>query len=111
MGIAAYNRGSRVITRQIEADLTPFEECPGAAAIRERLDSIAPGKVRLFQSTVARPAPGLSGGWLLMNRKDRGYGEYALPFPTLDAIRQAFAIILGAYGKDEHGPYWNILVV
>lgn len=109
MGIASYRRGNKVISRQLDELNVPFEEAPGAAAIRARIDAIEPGAERLFQSTVARPAVGPSGGWLLMNRQDRGYGEYAFPYPSLDAIRRAYAIVLGCAGRDEHGFYWEIL--
>ena len=74
MGIAAYRRGSTVISRQL--DNTPFEEHPGAAYVRERIDAIPAGDVRFFGSTIARPEPGPSGGWWLMHKKERGYGEY-----------------------------------
>ena len=111
MGIAAYDRASKTITRQIEADLARFEEHPGAAAIRERIETITPGATRLFMSTVARPDPGPSGGWLLMNRPDRGYGESARSFQSLDEIRRTYQITLGAYGQDKHSHYWEVLAV
>ncbi len=111
MGIAAYNRGSQAITNQIKADLAPFEEHPGAAAIRERIDQITPGATRLFMSTVARPDPGPGGGWLLMNHPDRGYGESARSFHSLDEIRRSFQVTLGAYGQDKHSYFWEVLAV
>lgn len=111
MGIAAYRRGSAVITRQIEADYALAEEYPGAAHIRARLDATPAGDVLLFQDTVARPNTGPEGGWLLMNRQKGGYGEYGVPFPTLDAIRRKFAVVFGAFGRDRHSSYWEILCV
>lgn len=70
---------------------------------------------RIFQATVAREAlPG--GGWWLMNRKDRGFGEscYGLPgglkpFPTLAALLEGWDVRLGAAGVDKHGVFVEVI--
>lgn len=61
-------------------------------------------RVKLFQSTVVRRIKGEPGVYL-MNRQRRGWGEYAIPFRSVDEIELFYAVSVGAWDRDEHGEF------
>jgi site-specific DNA-methyltransferase (adenine-specific) len=66
-------------------------------------------RVRLFCSTVLRRADG-NGHLYLMNRKARGFGEYAIPVKNEDELRAFYHVTVGEWSRDEHGefaPVWT----
>jgi hypothetical protein len=68
---------------------------------------VTDSRIKLFRPTVARPDT-KPGSWLLMNRPDKGYSELAYPFPSLEAIVERYAVVLGERGEDKHGPFVRV---
>jgi hypothetical protein len=46
------------------------------------------------------------GRYWLLNRRDRGWGEWGYWYRSLDEIHAAWAVEIGPLAEDEHGPYW-----
>jgi site-specific DNA-methyltransferase (adenine-specific) len=45
------------------------------------------------------------GRWWLLNRRDRGFGEFGYSFASLEELLAAYAVTPGAEAQDEHGTY------
>ena len=104
MGIAAYNRGSRNITRQIDAAR------PSAAALLyDELSAISASVATItgFCPTVVRQGPG-PGEWSIMSRKDRGWGEYSYTFNSLRALFRVWRLVVTGDGRDQHSWYIEV---
>lgn len=61
----------------------------------------------LFASTVVRWDPHRKE-WVLMNRKDRGWGEYGYPFKTLWKLVERFRLVIVGEGRDAYGEYLSV---
>lgn len=46
----------------------------------------------------------------MMNRPDRGWGEFAVPFESEDDVRVRYAVLIGEWTEDEHGPMAPVTV-
>lgn len=95
MGIAAYNRSTAALRRQLDAERPSSEEL----IIRD-LNAHPKGSTRLFQATVIRPDA--QGRWWLMNRPDADWAEYGRPYRSLWEIAGLYAIRFVGFGHDEH---------
>lgn len=82
MGYAAYQRGS------LSKDLTSI--------------SMDVGTKTIFQETVVRR---LGTDWLVMNRKDNGFGEYGVTYPSLLAVARAYRVTWEGFFEDQHSVY------
>ncbi len=60
---------------------------------------------RLLAATVAR-YDGLV--WWLMNRPDKGFSEYGIPYSNLTDIPARWAILFGDVGQDQHGRFVRV---
>ena len=100
MGAAAYNRGTALIRRQIDATQTS-----GDATLLRDLTKHSANKatVRIFEPTVVR-FDGRGNAWL-MHRARRGWGEYGVPFRTLWAIAGEYRLAFVGIGRDEHSQF------
>ncbi len=95
MGIAAYNRGTAALSREIDQRLPTMDE----NKLHDLTDmSKQRGTINLFQPTVIRRAE--TGGWILMNRAEGGWSEHGIPFPTLWAIAKNYRLRFVGYGRD-----------
>lgn len=47
-----------------------------------------------------------TGAWWLCNHRAKGLSSYVYEYPTLAALRAAWAVELGAAGIDGAGVYW-----
>ena len=74
---------------QVEA-----EPVPGAAVPF----SYEPGCVRVDAA----------GRWFLCNKRATGWSSFAHEYPSLDALRAAWAVDLGVPGVDDAGVYWTL---
>lgn len=95
MGAAAYNRGSAVISRQIDAEARPVE-----FEIMERLNALPkfPDAGTPFGAT--RIIPGNGGFWHQDREKgDRGFGFW---YPTLHELTRRWRVTIVAF---EHGAW------
>jgi hypothetical protein len=66
-------------------------------------------KPTLFGPGVARPLP--SGRVGLMNHQSKGYASSCYDYPTFEALLGDWNVRLGRFGKDEHGPFVELLPV
>lgn len=48
------------------------------------------------------------GRWYLCNKRETGWSSYSFQFPTLDALRAAWAVELGTPAADAAGVYWTL---
>ena len=47
-----------------------------------------------------------TGAWWLCNHRAKGLSSFVYEYPTLAALRAAWAVELGAPGVDSAGAYW-----
>lgn len=107
MGIAAYNRGSACISRQLDAE---YPRPSAESEIRDRLNAIPkdPDATNLFQGGVVRRDRNRKD-WCLMNQKEKGWSSYCIPFASLSDIARRFNIFFIGCGQDEHSFYWEFI--
>jgi len=103
MGIAAYNRGSAVIRRQIQAD---YDKGRDADLFFELTDlSAQVGQVEFgAESGIRFDSKGRP--WL-MNRLRDGWGEYGIVYPSrgLRAIAKKWRLWFVGWSRDAHGEF------
>jgi len=97
MGAAAYNRGSRAISAQLDRELPDhtrllFRDLAEVAAAHA--DAIP------FMAGVVRFGP-RAGEVSIMDRPDRGWGEYAYTYPTLWALVRRWRVAFVGMGRDD----------
>jgi hypothetical protein len=100
MGIAAYNRGSRVLRMALDAE-QPSHETLTFRDLSER--SAKNNGRRLLAATVIRWDN--HGSPWLMNRPDRGWAEFGMPYPSLWTIAKTWRVIFVGTGHDAHGRF------
>ena len=101
MGIAAYNRGSEVVSRQIAENLPDHNSVVVAS-----LNALPRGEMTLFCETVIRLLPG--GGWALMNREEGGFASSAREYKTLRQLFASWKAFVVGYGCDEHSFFYRV---
>lgn len=103
MGAAAYNRGSAVIARQFDA------EAPAALMVLMRdlteVSAASDGTV-VFAPTVVRLDE--RGGCWVMNRQDKGWGEFGYPYASVWAAAKAWRLAFVGYDRDEHSAFFRV---
>lgn len=107
MGAAAYNRGSRALRDRIDREQS-------SAAMRY-LRTLTEHSIRhagavLLGPTVIRFGPG-AGEASVMNRADRGWGEYAYTYPSIWKAAAAFRVAFVGMGRDEASAYFEVVPV
>ena len=103
MGIAAYNRGSRVLRMRLDA-AQPSHETLTYRDLSER--SMAGAGRKLFQATVIRcDEHGLP--WL-MNRAGKGWAEFGMPYASLWSIAKEWRLVFIGSGHDDHGRFIGV---
>ena len=95
MGIAAYNRGTRAISNQIDAKQRPVE-----FEIMDRLNGYPKGERKLLYPTVIRVTAG--GQWWLMNRPDRGWAENGIVYASARELFADWSITITGVSRDQH---------
>jgi hypothetical protein len=100
MGIAAYNRGTEVFSRQIYANLPDHND----VAIRD-LNTMPRGTNEVFGKTVVRR---LGSRWILMNRKEGGFSSRGYEYRTLGDLFAAWNVYVVGYGNDAHSFYYEV---
>lgn len=99
MGIAAYNRGSAVLRREIDGRMPDLN-----MEVLRRLNTYPRGTSRLFQKTVVRS---LNGRWILMNRKESGFASFGYEYASLAALFAEWNVFVTGCGTDAHSFfYW-----
>lgn len=104
MGAAAYNRGSKAISEQIDrerpsAELTILRDLTEFSAAH---DGIVP-----FADTVVRFGPA-EGEVSLMNRQRGGWGQRGVSYDSLWALAKHWRLVFLDFGQDEHGRYVRV---
>ena len=104
MGVAAWNRGSDAVTRSIRNSHDPHSHLSAfdrsLAILLGDLNKAPVGSTDLFEDTVARYDEDRETWWL-MNRPDKGWGEYGVPM-SLREIRKTYNVHFGEFGRDEY---------
>lgn len=107
MGAAAYNRGSRLISEQIDREQTSLD-------MRLLSDlsahSAAHHGARPFESTVVRFGP-KPGEFSVMNRQRGGWGERAYVYPSLWHVARDWRVAFVEIGRDEHSDFIRVAPV
>lgn len=101
MGIAAYNRGTAVICRQIDAE----QQSHWARVLSDLNDSVT-GTERLFAPAVARF--GSDGHVYLMNKPQDGWASFGYQYRSLREIGREWAVQFTGWGQDAHSLYVNV---
>ena len=104
MGIAAYNRGTAAIRRDIDRTQRP--------ALFALLDSLTEYSRRhataeFLSPTVVRLDE--RGHAWLMNRKDRGWAEYGVCYKSVWALARHWKLIFVSIGNDTHSRYYEVI--
>ena len=103
MGIAAYNRGTRVLRMRLDAD-QPTHETLTFRDLSER--SLAGTGRKLFQATVIRWDN--HGSPWLMNRAARGWADFGMPYHSLWSSAKEWRVVFIGTGHDEHGRFVGV---
>ena len=100
MGVAAYNRGTMKIARDLQCDRRHEFE------IMERLDSYPKGERWLVCRTVIRISE--RGKWWLMNREDRGWGECGIRYDSAKELFADWNIVVVGCRRDKHSFLYDV---
>ena len=101
MGVAAYNRGSKLMSSLIDAG-SPSHEAMLFTDLSEHSARLATRRV--FCPTVVRFGP-LPGEVSLMNRKANGWASSCFSYKSLWTLFREWRLVVIGTGKDEHGSY------
>lgn len=105
MGAAAYRRGSRCISAQIDRERPDwrqvrFQDLADFSARHGRLVPFEPGVIRFG------PLPGEVS---LMNRQDRGWGESCYTYRGLWRLARVWRVVIVGEGADQHGKFLRFM--
>lgn len=90
---------SGVAAKELDMPWDGIEQDPATAKVAaERLRQ----RCRLLDNTVVRRRPGDSSVYL-MNRRKKGWAEYAIPYRSCDEIAVFYDVTIGPWETDEHG--------
>lgn len=95
MGIAAYNRGTKLMRDQITANLPDHHD-----NLFRDINECRTGTTKLFQDTVIRIDE--RGKFWLMDRPEEGWASYAKPYDSLHQIVSEYAVHLVGLSRDAH---------
>jgi len=103
MGVAAYNRGSKVISDRLDAEQRPavFVILESLTTYSQRCDGM-----RILAPTVARF--GDAGVVWLMHRQEGGWREFGYPHRSLWALARTWRLAFVEFGRDEHGRFVRV---
>lgn len=105
MGAAAYNRGSRAISAQIDRDLVSSHNM---RVLRGWTDYSAAHAGRVgFAETVVRFHP--DGTVVLMNRQAGGWGAYGYTYRSMWALARQWRLAFVGLGEDEHSRFVRVV--
>lgn len=107
MGIAAYNRGSECLRRQIEAERVP-DAIRNKLEIIERINSYPKGKSRPFAPVLIQPEKRRRVWWLMQDTPDR-FSRFAYCYPSLRELMAAWNITIIGTGADGCGFYYRAI--
>lgn len=95
MGVAAYNRGSRLISRQLEIQVD------NQRAIIDRLNAITPrdGAPAPFQAGVIRFDESTKTWWI-MNNESKGWASFGFAAKRLDKFFANYRLYATGFGRD-----------
>lgn len=102
MGIAAYNRGTAALRRDISAQLPDHN-----SVVVRSINALPRGTAVLFQPTVIRLLP-TGRTWCLMNRKDRGFASSCFEYGTLRELFAKWDCYVTGFGRDEHSFFYEV---
>lgn len=95
MGIAAYNRGTKLMRDQLAAELPGHHE-----NLFADINAGRTGTSHLFQDTVIRIDS--HGKFWLMDRPEEGWASYGKPYDSLRDIVSNYAVHLVGLSRDAH---------
>jgi hypothetical protein len=103
MGIAAYNRGTAALRREIDARFPALESL--------HLDDLtavsrASATVDVFQATVIRRDD--RGWWWIMNNPDHGWASYGYRYKILWKIARKFRLRFVGFGADSESAFIGV---
>ncbi len=99
MGIAAYNRGTRLLRRQID------EQFDHDVDVVNRLNSLPRGEATILQATVVRSD---KGRWWIMDNEVEGWGAFGYPFDSLSALFARFNVYITGCGQDATSFFYRV---
>lgn len=105
MGVAAYNRGSAVVSRQIFGTDEDRRNNHNAEVIA-MLNARPKGTRRPFQATVARIDK--DGKVWLMNQPEKGWESFGYRYDGINAILADWCVNVTGIGRDKHSEFYAI---
>jgi hypothetical protein len=85
------------------------EHWRGGAGIFGAAPDRPANRTRPLCATVVRPLPTAQGReWHLMHRPDRGFAERSYGYRTWSDLLDAWAVVIGEPGQDEHGVFVRV---
>ena len=105
MGIAAYNRGSEAISRDI-IGTDEDRNHKNNLRVLEKINAYPKGKHSPFISGVIRHDMA-ANCWWFMNREADGFSSHGFAYPTLKACVGDWNINITGWGMDEHSFFYR----
>jgi len=101
MGAAAYNRGSRAISAQIDAEMPSaekalFDDLLEVARASNGYLPLGPGVVRIGPT---------EGEFSLMNREEKGWASQCFRYRSLWQVARDWRIAFTERGRDQHSEF------
>lgn len=100
MGIAAYNRGTKLVSQQIDANLPEHN-----SIVVKALNKLPRGTGRIFQRTVIRRC---GSSWYIMNGKEGGFARFSYEYKSLRALFAVWSCYIVGYGRDKHSFFYEV---
>ena len=91
-------------TQLISIDDPKGDDNGAGALIYPNRGDIQPGDLDLVRISAEQRDDGV---WLL-NRRDKGWGEFGFKLRDWDELFRRFNVRVTAAGSDDHGPYWSV---
>lgn len=102
MGIAAYNRGTKVVHAHIDAKLPDHN-----SAVVQSINNLPRGTVKLFAPAVVRYLK-TAKTWCLMNHEETGWASHCYEYPSLRALFASWDCYVFGYGEDKHSFFYRV---
>lgn len=105
MSAASYNRGSRVISRQLDDSLPPAElqimrDLSEVSALNDGIVPLGPTVVRLGPR---------AGEAAIMNKREGGWRSFAYSYSSIWQLAREWRLVFVGMGEDEHSRYFEVV--
>ena len=102
MGIAAYNRGTSLVSRQIDEQLPDHN-----SDVVRSINKLPRGESRLWGKTYVRLMPH-GKTWILMNKPEEGFASFGYEYPSLRVMFSHWNAHVVGYGRDKHSFFYVV---